>query len=217
MTRNRDDALASFEAALTSRERALLDRLDSPPRIQDFVDRLTYRTESEYCCPLRALRERRAHCFDGALLAATLLRRLGQPPHVVALFAEDDDEHMLALYRVEGHYGALAKSNFAGLRFREPIYRSLRELVMSYFEHYYNLNRQKTLRGYSVPVNLRSLDRSQWMTNDAQLDQVAERLDAVRRVPLLTARMLARLQPVDRRSYRAGMVGTDRAGVYRIR
>lgn len=110
-------------------------RLSNPSRIQAFLDELAYSTEPIYRCPLRVLRERTAHCFDGALFAAAALRCLGYPPLIVDLLPNGrDDDHLLALYRVDGHWGAVAKSNFVGLRFREPIHRTLRELALSYFE-----------------------------------------------------------------------------------
>ena len=100
------------------------------------------------------LRDRKAHCYDGAVFAAAALARLGYPPLVVNLFPKtrNDDEHLLAVYRQRGAWGAVAKSNFVGLRFREPIYRTLRELVLSYFEHYYNVAGKKTLWSYTPPV-----------------------------------------------------------------
>ncbi len=209
------NALALFDAALSTSERSVVATLTSPTRIQDFLDGLPYRAESEYCCPLRVVRDRLAHCFDGALFAAAMLRHIGHPPLIVNLFAERDDEHLLALFKADGHFGALAKSNFVGLRYREPVYRTLRELVMSYFDDYYNLDGYKSLRSYSVPVNLNAFDRTHWMTSDDHLDRLVARLDAASRVRLLTPGMIRRLSPLDRRSFEAGMLGTDLKGVYR--
>ncbi len=208
------DALALFEASLTKAERKSIARLTSPAKIQAYLDALPYRTEDCYRCPLNVVRDQRAHCFDGALFAAAMLRRLGYPPVLVDLFADRDDDHILALYKNDGHYGALAKSNFVGLRYREPIYRSLRELVMSYFEDYYNVEGMKSLRRYSLPLNLKAFDRFHWMTSDEHLDKIADRLNTIHHVSLLTPRMIAKLSPLDKRSYEAGMVGTDMAGVY---
>jgi hypothetical protein len=148
------EPVADFLDQLTDHERQTLAGLDSPAAIQAFLDDIPYSTDDFYRCPLRVLRERTAHCFDGALFGAAALRRLGYPPLILDMLAERDDEHLLALYRVDSHWGAVAKSNFAGLRFREPVYRSLRELVMSYFEDYFNADGEKTLRGYTVPLDL---------------------------------------------------------------
>jgi hypothetical protein len=126
-----------------------------------------------------------------------------------------DDDHVLAIYKSHGHYGALAKSNFAGLRFREPVYRTLRELVMSYFEAYFNLEGQKTLRFYTRPLNLATLDRLHWQTEDTGVDAIERLLPQLRRVALLTPGQAAGLVPVDPRSYQSGMIGTNLDGLYR--
>ena len=113
--------------------------LKTPAAIQAFLDETPYSAENRYRCPLSVVRDRKAHCFDGAVFAAAMLRRLGHPPLIVDLLPnERDDDHMLALFRVDGLLGAVAKSNFSGLRYREPICRSLRELILSYFEDYFN-------------------------------------------------------------------------------
>ena len=126
-----------------------------------------------------------------------------------------DDVHLLALYKRNGHWGAVAKSNFVGLRFREPVYRNLRELVMSYFEQFYNVEREKTLRSYSLPLNLKAFDRWSWMTSDDSLERIAQRLDRVRKIPLLTQPMMSNLSSVDERSYRAGLFGSNEAGLFK--
>jgi hypothetical protein len=196
-------------------ERALLRRLSTPARIQEWLDGLVYRAEDEAVCPRNVISERRAHCFDGALFAAAALRRLGHPPALLDMRAVRDDDHVLALFRVDGHWGAVAKSNFAGLRFREPIHRTLRELVLSYFEVYFNTRREKTLREFSGPLRLEPFDRLAWMFRDEPVPVISDRLDALRHRPILTPRMVRRLSPVDPRSLEAGMVGTLPEGVYR--
>ncbi|MBI1800427.1 MAG: hypothetical protein HYR71_02215 [Chloroflexi bacterium] len=186
-----------------------------PADVQAALDEIPYSAEDRYRSPLSVMRDRQAHCFDGALFAAAALRRLGYPPLIVNLFAERDDEHLIAIYKHGGGFGAVAKSNFVGLRFREPVYRGLRELVMSYFEPYYNVQGEKTLRSYTRPLNLTGFDRLDWMTCDDALDAIAERLDSLQRIPLLTPSMVAALSRVDGRSYRAGLLGVNEAGLYR--
>jgi hypothetical protein len=204
-----------FEQALTKTEQQDWARLTSPRKVQDFLDGIPYSNELNYRCPLRVLHERTAHCFDGALFGAAAMRRLGHPPLIVNMLANDqDDDHMLALYRRNGHWGAIAKSNFAGLRFREPVYRTLHELVMSYFEEFYNVERKKTLRSYTVPLNLKAFDKLSWMTSDAPLERIGERLDEIRKVRLVTRRMIAGLSLVDERSYEAGLVGANQVALY---
>lgn len=209
-------AVEDFKKTLTSSERRVMVGLTTPRKIEDFLDRLAYSTESIYRCPLRVLRERVAHCYDGALFGAAALRCLGYPPLILNMPAIlHDDDHLLALFKRDGRWGAVAKSNFVGLRFREPIYVTLHELVMSYFEEFYNVERKKTLRAYTVPLNLKAFDRWNWMTSDEALERIGERLDEIRKVPLLTRSMIARLSLVDERSYRAGMLGLNRAGLYK--
>ena len=125
-----------------------LRRLNTPARIQKFIDALPYQYGNTAWSPQRALRERKGHCLEGALLAAAALRMNGHPPLLMDLEAVHDDDHVVAVYREGGLWGGIAKSNFAGLSFRTPIYRTLRELALSYFEHYYNLRGERTLSYY---------------------------------------------------------------------
>jgi hypothetical protein len=206
----------AFDRMLSDTERNSLRELTSPVKIQAFLDDIAYSTDDFYRCPVRVLRERTAHCFDGAMFAAAALRRIGHPPLILDLLSNGrDDEHLLALFKTDGHWGAVAKSNFVGLRFREPVYRTLRELAMSYFEQYYNVNREKTLRGYSGPLNLKSFDRFEWMTRDAALELIAQRTDEIHRIDLITPSMAERLSPVDERSYQAGLSGADPKGLFK--
>jgi hypothetical protein len=202
--------------AWTRAERAVLARLSSPERIQAWLDALPYRAEESTACPRTVLRERLANCWDGALFAAAALRELGHPPLLLDLRAVRDDDHVCALFRERGRWGAVAKSNFVGLRFREPVYRSVRELVMSYFELYFNAAGEKTLRAFLGPFDLRPWDRLDWTFDDGPIPHVSDTIDARRHVPLLTPAMVRRLGKVDPRSMQAGMVGTDPAGVYAV-
>lgn len=205
-----------FEQVLNKAEYKFVKTLANPARVQAFLDEIPYSTEHVYRCPLRVLRERIAHCFDGALFAAAALRRLGYPPLILEMVPNGrDDDHLLALYKCNGHWGAVAKSNFAGLRFREPVYRNLRELVMSYFEQFYNVEREKTLRSYRLPLNLKAFDRWSWMTSDDSLERIAQRLDRVRKISLLAQPMISNLSSVDERSYRAGLFGSNEAGLFK--
>jgi hypothetical protein len=204
----------NFESLYDAEELKIFFSLDSPVKIQAFLDAISYSTDETYRCPRSVLRDRKAHCFDGALFAAAALRHLGYPPLISEMLAERDDSHILALYKRDGCWGAVAKSNFVGLRFREAVYRSLRELVMSYFEFYYNVNYEKTLRGYTIPLNLKIFDNFRWVVSDDNLEIIAQALDKTRRISLLSKSRLSFLSPVDERSYLAGMLGTDQAGLY---
>lgn len=184
-----------------------LRALRAPARIQTFIDGLTYQYADTAWSPQRVLRERKGHCMEGALLAAAALRVNGHPPLLMDLEAVHDDDHVVAVYRERGLWGGIAKSNFAGLRFRAPIYRTLRELALSYFEHYYNLRGERTLRTYSRPVNLARLDGLSWMTSEEDVWCVPELLIVTRHYSLIPDRVARTLPRVDRRSLEAGMHG----------
>jgi hypothetical protein len=193
------------------RERAIFRRLSTPERIQRFLDHeVGYNKEaSGPTCrsPRRILRDRLAHCLEGALFGAAALRVQGWEPLLLDLEAVRDDDHVLAVFRQRDAWGAIAKSNFSGLRFREPVYRNLRELAMSYFEHYYNLEGEKTLRTYSQPVNLRRFDRIHWMTAEEDLWPVSDYLFGIPHRRLLSPAAVRHLNRVDRRLFAAGKVG----------
>ena len=192
---------------LSAKDVRTLRALNTPARIQKFLDDLTYQYANTAWSPQRALRERKGHCLEGALLAAAALRVNGHPPLVMDLEAVHDDDHVVALYRERGLWGGVAKSNFAGLRFRAPVYRTLRELALSYFEHYYNLRGERTLRNYSVPVNLARLDGKQWMTSEKDVWCVTDLLISARHYPLFPDKVARALPRLDRRSFGAGMHG----------
>jgi len=146
--------------------------------------------------------------MEGALLGAMALRKLGYPPLLVDLEAVRDSDHVLAVYRVNGHWGAVAKSDYAGLRSREPVYATIRELALSYFEHYYNAAGEKTLRSYSRPVNLSRFDRSlQWMTTLDEVWEIPGHLCVIPHTRILTPPMERKLARMDDRLYQAGRVG----------
>ncbi len=184
-----------------------LRALRTPARIQQFVDALAYQYADTAWSPERVLRARKGHCLEGALLAAAALRVNGHPPLLMDLEAVRDDDHVVALFRQRGLWGGIAKSNFAGLRFRAPVYRTLRELAVSYFEHYYNLRGERTLRAWAGPVNLARLDRLHWMTAEDNVWCVPELLIAARHHPLFPDKVARQLPRLDRRSFQAGMHG----------
>jgi hypothetical protein len=196
---------------LDAREMRVLKSLKTAERIQRFLDtEIAYNKEPDgdtIRSPRRVLRDEVAHCFEGALLGAAALRVQGYPPLLLDLEATRDDDHVLAIFKQQGCWGAIAKSNYSGLRFREPVYRSLRELVMSYFEHYFNLAREKTLRNYSRPVNLARFDRIGWMTAEEDLWVISEHLEKIPHVALLRNGVGRRMARVDDRLFAAGLAG----------
>lgn len=196
---------------LTREERALYQRLKTPERIQRFLDEdVAYNKEvggPTSRGPRWVVRERMGHCMEGALFAAAALRVNGYPPLLLDLEAVRDDDHVLALYKNDGCWGAIAKSNYAGLRYRAPVYRTLRELVMSYFEHYYNLAGEKTLRGYSRPVNLARFDYLDWMTAEHDVWEIPEYLCTIPHTRILSRSMERHRLKMDRRLFEAGRCG----------
>jgi hypothetical protein len=175
--------------------------------IQRYLDDLPYHLEDTCWSPRRVLREATAHCMEGAVFAAAALRALGYPPLIVDLEAEHDTDHVIAVFQVKGHWGAVAKSNYTGCRYREPVYRSLRELAMSYFNIYFNLRKQRTLRTFSRPVNLARFDAREWMTSDQPIWYVPIYLFEVKHYKLLTPAMIQQLHRVDERTYQGEILG----------
>jgi len=202
------------------RELRILSQLRKPDRIQRFLDdEVGYNVEPRGATcysPRLVLRNGVAHCMEGALLAAAALRVHGFPPLLLDLQAIRDDDHVLALFRVDGGWGAVAKSNYAGLRYREPVYRTLRELAISYLEHYYNPRGEKTLRAFSTrPVRLARFDARGWMTSREEVWYIPEYLHEVAHTRLLTPDQETKLSRMDRRLYDAGRVGLVEHGPVR--
>jgi hypothetical protein len=196
---------------LTPGELAVYRRLNSPEKIQRFLDeKIAYNKEPyDPTCygPRLVLRYRVAHCMEGAMFGAAALRMNGFEPLLLDLEAVRDDDHVLAIFRLRGAWGAIAKSNYSGLRYREPVYRNLRELAMSYFDHYYNLRGEKTLRSYSRPVNLRRFDHLHWMSTEEQVWAIPQYLFSIPHRPVLTREMERNLSKMDTRTFGAGRYG----------
>jgi hypothetical protein len=193
--------------AFTPAELRKLRSLKDPHGIQRMLDDMPYHLADTAWSPRRVLRENTSHCFEGALFAAAALRANGYPPLILDLEADHDTDHVIAIYRVKGHWGAVAKSNYTGCRYREPVYRSLRELALSYFDVYFNLRRERSLRTFSRPVNMARFDPRGWMVTEEHLWYVAEYLFTVRHHRLFTPAMIQKLHRLDDRSFRAGCLG----------
>jgi hypothetical protein len=195
------------DLGLTAREFALLRQLDSPRKIQRFVNAIpiNHETGGETLLSVReVLRQRRAHCIEAAFVAATAMWIHGDPPLVMHLDCDSsDDPHVLSLFRQAGGWGAVSKSNGAHLRYRDPIYRSLRELAMSYFHEYFNKRGRKTLRSYSVSFDMRRLDAELWVTCENACVQANARLAGLRHYALVggrQGRLLSHLDTFERRA-----------------
>jgi hypothetical protein len=197
-------------AELTPKELAAFRRrLNTPAKIQQFLDDIPYNTEDDgetFRSPRRVLRDQTANCIEGAVLAAAALRVQGRPPLIMDLTAVHDEDHVIAVFRWRGLWGAIGTSKFTGLRDREPVYRTLRELAMSYFEHYFNLDGERTLRGYGRPVNLARFDRIHWMTSELDLWPIAEHLERIPHVPLFASTVARGLTRVNARLWAASLL-----------
>ena len=210
------------DLGLTAAQFAVLARLDTPAKIQEFVYGLNQNFEvgGETCLTVRdVLRERRAHCIEGALLAACAFWVHGEAPLLLDMRAVNDFDHVVALYRRNGLWGAISKTNGVFLRSRDPVYRDLRELAMSYFHEYANRRSHKTLREYSLPYDLRRIDPRIWVSGENGAWEVAAALDELRHFRLLPGRhlrLVSRQDPFERRAselsqYRMPRVLLERA------
>lgn len=182
------------------KELNLLRALSSPTRIQNFLNDLQYNTSHIDTCysPRTVLKKSRAHCIEGSLLAATALRMHGFPPLIIDLTASNNDlDHVIAIFQKNGFWGAISKTNHAVLRFREPVYKNIRELVMSFFHEYTNDDGKKTLRSYSEPVDLSQFDNKNWMTSHDHLWYIAEHLIKIPHTPILSRSQIATLRYAD--------------------
>ncbi|MCK9361155.1 hypothetical protein M0Q28_02900 [Patescibacteria group bacterium] len=195
---------------LTTQELRLLRRLNTPRKVQDYLDTLTlnFEPEGDTCLsPRRVMREKRAHCIEGAMLAALAFRVNGHKPLVLDLESSKHDlDHVVALFKQHGCWGAVSKTNHAVLRYREPVYKTLRELVLSYFHEYFDAKGFKTLRYYSGPVNLSRFDKQNWITNEKDNWMVAQYLCEVAHYPLLTRSQISTLRKAHPTEIEAGKV-----------
>ncbi|HYR94041.1 MAG TPA: hypothetical protein VEP48_07530 [Methylomirabilota bacterium] len=191
----------------TPAELRKLRSLKDPFGIQRFMDAMPYHLATSAWSPRRVLRERTVHCLEGAIFAAAALRVLGHPPLIVDLEADNDTDHVIAVFRQRRLWGAIAMSNYAGLRFREPIHRTLRELAISYWDGYFNLRGERTLRRFSRPVDLSRFDERDWMTSDKDVWFIPEYLLDISHTSLLPPGMAKRLHRVDKRSFESGLHG----------
>jgi hypothetical protein len=190
-------------------ELAVLRKLDTPAKIQDFVNaiRVNHERGGETCTsPVVTLRRNRAHCMEGALVAAVALWIHGEPPLILDLrSARDDVDHLVTLFRVDGCWGGITKTSHAVLRYREPIYRDVRELAMSYFHEYFLDTGKKTLRQYSSPFDLRRW-KGDWIAAESDLWDLERAIDKSPHHDLLTRAQIARLRLADPIEIRAGKI-----------
>ena len=210
--------LSEFETRLSPPIQKIFRKLNSPIAIQAYLDSIPYIAEELDRSPLQVITDRQGHCLDGAIFATLALVRLGHRPLIMDLVPEPgaDDDHVLALFKHNNHWGSIAKSNYAFLRFREPVYRSLRELAMSYFEPYTNNEKQKTLRGYTRPLDLSAFDPD-WIWSEVRISDISKRLYRLKPIPLISKVDSKILSLADDRFYQANTLGTNFSWIYGVR
>jgi len=199
----------------TQEEADFLKTLSDPNEIQGFLDSIDYNPNDECRSPRWVMKKRSAHCFEGALFAAAALDFIGYKPLLVDMRSYNDDDHVIAVFKEDGHWGAVAKSNFTTLRYREPVYRSLRELVMSYFDFYFNVNGEKSLRSYSPPLDLTRYNNLNWATTDDDLEYIGDKLEQLHHYEVVTKKMISKLKLASATVLKAGLMGSNEAGLYK--
>ncbi|HTP03495.1 MAG TPA: hypothetical protein VMJ64_19120 [Anaerolineales bacterium] len=211
-----------FEKRLPAALRQTFQGLRSPIDVQRYLDSLAYIGEERDRCPLDVMKDGQCHCLDGGLFAALALRRLGDPGLLVDLVpltdangVKQDDDHVLAVFRRHDRWGCVAKSNYPWLRYRDPVYRSVRELVMSYFEAYFSENCRKVLRGYTKPFDIARCDPLNYAWDEQGAVQLYRRFYARKAVPLIPPASEKLLEPADQREYDSAFLGIDWRWVYR--
>ena len=192
---------------LSKEELKLFKSLNTPAKVQDFINKIpiNFEENGDTCySPKRVLKENKCHCIEGAILAALILRIHGYPPLLVDLTASKSDfDHVIAVFQKNRKWGAISKTNHVMLRYREPVYESIRELVMSYFNEYLNDSGKKTLRSYSEPVDLTIFDYQDWMSSENEVWEIPNYLVEVPHFPILSRKDIAGLRDIDEIERRA--------------
>jgi hypothetical protein len=199
----------------TKEEIRFLKTLDNPDKIQAYLDSIDYNPNSECRSPRWVIKKRSAHCFEGALFAAAALHFIGYKPVIVDMRAVNDDDHVIALFKENGFWGAVAKSNFTSLRFREPVYKNVRELIMSYFDFFFNTDGFKSLRSYSLPFDLTFFEHRHWMITDEDLEYIGDKIESLHHFQVVSDKMIKGLYPASASMLRAGLLGSKPEGLFK--
>jgi hypothetical protein len=195
----------------------LLKTLSDPDKIQAFLDSIDYNPNYECRSPRWVMKKRSAHCFEGALFAAAALQFIGYKPLIIDMRAVNDDDHVIAIFRENGCWGAVAKSNFTSLRFREPVYRSVREIIMSYFDFFFNTEGFKSLRSYSRPFDLSVFESRNWTTTDEDLEYIGDKIESLHHYPVAPDYMIRKLYKASNNVLKAGLLGSKPEGLFKPR
>jgi hypothetical protein len=204
--------ITEFQSRLPAQLRKKFLSLNTPFAIQQYLDSVTYKGEERDRSPLNVMLDNQGHCLDGGFLGALCLWRIGFKPLIIDIVSDPgvDDDHVLALYQIEGRWGAVAKTNYINLGFREPVYKNLRELVMTYFEHYVSIRQQKVLTGYTRPIDVSRYTHLNWAWDEAGANTLYYKHFYGRKpIRLLTKSMAKRLSPVTDKAYEAETLHTN--------
>lgn len=196
-------------------ERNFLKRLNTPEKIQRYLDQLDYNPCDDAISPRYVMITNDGHCLEGGLLAACALELQGHPPLMVNLQAQNDDHHAVTVYKTKTGWGCVSKSNTALLRGRDPVYRDVRELVMSYFDFYFNLDGEKALFAYSQPINLNRYNHLEWRTTDDNLVEMGMSFNDCPHQRLLDKKVLKKLPRASSKVMEACFLGSDPDGLYK--
>ena len=213
------DIIAKFQSHLPADLQQALKQIKTPFDVQEYLLGMPYNAEARDRSPLNVMLDGQCHCLDGGFLAALLLWKLGFPPLVLDLRPDPgmDDDHVLALYQLEGRWGAAAKSNYVNLGFREAVYKNPRELAMSYFEHYINTKREKTLRGYTRPMDLSKYPDPTWPWDEQSANRLYKHFYKRKPIPLISKSTANRLNLITERLFEAETLHTNMNWVFGIR
>lgn len=190
----------------------LFRRLNTPQKVQDFLNTIPFDVAhgGEVCSsPRMVLKKNTAHCVEGALLAAAILEFHGGKPLVMDLRTTSkpfDYDHFVALFKKDSFWGAISKTNHGVLRYREPIYKNLRELALSYFHEYFLDTGVKTLREYSEAFDLNHFNKLSWRTAIDNLSEIPERVDDAKHYKLLNSKQIKNLRKADKVEIEAGKI-----------
>lgn len=198
----------------TAEEKRFFRSLKTPDKVQRFLDELPYNPTNTFASPRLSLFAGDAHCFEGAMLAGAALEFQGMKPLVVNLLGHRDDHHIIAVYRTNTGWGSIAKSNTTSLRGRHPFYRSIRELVMSYFDFYFNVRSEPALYAYTDPVDLNRFNRQEWRWSEHDLEAIGIAISSIRHFELASEKQLERLPKVSEAIRAACFLGADESGLY---
>ncbi len=208
--------IEEFDARLPAPLQRKFQSFQNPIDIQRYLDGLAYIGEERDRCPLDVMKDEQCHCLDGGLFAALALRRIGDPGLMVDLVPVKDaqgrnldDDHVLAIFRRNGRWGCVAKSNFPWLRYRDPVYRTVRELVMSYFEVYFSVNSTKVLRGYTRPFDIARYDHLGYAWDEGGARELYRRFYARKEILLISRENEKLLAPADKREYDSAFMGVN--------